>query len=260
MLCPQLQQIITGSLQMASRSFVVEWRDLVLSNRCPLRPIERLTACALAKHMDSNGGSCFPSQDTLAEECNCDARSVRRALDALEQHGWITRHQPDQRTGKGWRRTHYQATLPPHGEDTRSAPMNAMVRTHDPHKTQHGADPHAISCGSSCNLVRAEDPTSKIKELDQRSSTPPRTPPTKKNDPPVGAIDFEAHAHWRSLAERLSKEEGMQPEQAQAFILETAARTNPGRLAVAWATIQTNSAKLKGSSVRAFLEQLGNAE
>ena len=55
-----------------------------------LRPAERLVLLALADYADETG-SCFPSQDALAERACCSTRTVRRVLDLFEEVGILGR-------------------------------------------------------------------------------------------------------------------------------------------------------------------------
>lgn len=73
-----------------SKSRLVVWRDMVLSPESGLRAAARLVACGLAKHMDSDGGSCWPSVELLAAETGLGRRSVQRGLRALEDAGWVS--------------------------------------------------------------------------------------------------------------------------------------------------------------------------
>jgi hypothetical protein len=103
---------------MARTSFLVRWRDAVLSPS-GLSPRARLVACALAKHMNKDGDSCWPSVALLASECGYPKRlHVQRALAELEKAGFIARE------GKGGhaKANRYWALIP--GETgTQSAPV-----------------------------------------------------------------------------------------------------------------------------------------
>ena len=88
-------------------SAVVQWRGLIV--RSELRPSARHVALTLSLHMDSNGGSCFPSLTRLAEETGWARSTVCISLDELERACFITR-----RRRRG-RPTHYLATSPATG-------------------------------------------------------------------------------------------------------------------------------------------------
>ena len=52
---------------------------------------QKLVAQALRYHMNNDTGKCFPSLKTLAAECSIGQKTVQRAIDALEDAGFITR-------------------------------------------------------------------------------------------------------------------------------------------------------------------------
>jgi DNA-binding transcriptional MocR family regulator len=70
-------------------SAVVVWRDAIRES--DLRSSARLVALVLSTHMDRNGGSCFPSLSTIARETALGRSTVKRALDALQEAGFIER-------------------------------------------------------------------------------------------------------------------------------------------------------------------------
>ena len=43
----------------------------------------------LLSHRNSETGLCCPTIDVLARECNCNVKSVRKAIDDLEQAGYL---------------------------------------------------------------------------------------------------------------------------------------------------------------------------
>jgi hypothetical protein len=75
------------------RSAVIEWRAAILASR--LKPSARLVALVLSTHMDSDGGSCFPSLTTLAREAGLSRRGVCYALCELEQARLVERARGD---------------------------------------------------------------------------------------------------------------------------------------------------------------------
>lgn len=52
---------------------------------------QKLVAQALKYHMNNDTGKCFPSLKTLAAECSIGQKTVQRAIDALEDAGFITK-------------------------------------------------------------------------------------------------------------------------------------------------------------------------
>lgn len=96
-----------------TRPLVTVWRDALLSPN-GLTATEKAVGLAVAKHADANGGSCWPSQNTIAAEAGCGLRTVQRALDALKDGGWMIVEKvaiTGGLRGQAWRST-YQLTLP----------------------------------------------------------------------------------------------------------------------------------------------------
>jgi hypothetical protein len=130
------------------RSAVIEWRRLILASE--LRPSARLIAFALSTHMDSDGGSCFPSLTRLQRETGLSRSGVILALAELERASLIERV----RGGRG-RPTRYRATSPLTGlpvvhsvdptsalsgpEDVQEDAHNYSGRAHARRKKERGA-------------------------------------------------------------------------------------------------------------------------
>ena len=74
----------------------------------------RLVLHTLAAHMDSSGGSCFPSTATVAEESGLSKRVVIHHINLAVEKCWITKGVKGV-NGQGWKRHKYQAAIP--GED-----------------------------------------------------------------------------------------------------------------------------------------------
>jgi hypothetical protein len=64
-------------------STLVRWRGLIVESELPSPA--KLVALVLSTHMDSNGGSCFPSLSTIAREAALGRSTVIRALADLER-------------------------------------------------------------------------------------------------------------------------------------------------------------------------------
>jgi DNA-binding transcriptional MocR family regulator len=90
-------------------SAVIEWRTLVRDSRL-VGKNAKFVALVLSTHMDSDGGSCFPSLSTLSRETGLARSTVCAALDELERTRLVRRV----RGGRG-RPTRYLATSPPSG-------------------------------------------------------------------------------------------------------------------------------------------------
>lgn len=80
-----------------------------------LTPTERLVGLTLSLHMDRDGGSCWPSLTTLANETGLSRRTVIRALNTLDAEGYIKRA----RGGPG-RPTRYEGSLLSDADVTRT--------------------------------------------------------------------------------------------------------------------------------------------
>jgi len=53
-------------------------------------PIAKAVLIALAHYANWEWGACYPSAQTLADDCDCDERTVRRKLEFLQRNGLIT--------------------------------------------------------------------------------------------------------------------------------------------------------------------------
>jgi hypothetical protein len=87
-------------------SQVFAWRKAVVVS--DLTSTQKLVALVLSLHMNTNGGSCFPSQETIAAEASLKERAVRDALKALDRAGFIRREGGRYRGDV----TRYTASLP----------------------------------------------------------------------------------------------------------------------------------------------------
>jgi len=86
--------------------YLYQWRHAITSS--DLSSTDRFMALVLSLHMNRNGGSCFPSLETLALESGLGTSTVCRALASLHKQGFITR-----RPGGGRSKsTQYEARIP----------------------------------------------------------------------------------------------------------------------------------------------------
>ena len=83
------------------------WRSAICDS--DLQPTTRHVALVLSLHMNERGGSCFPSQPTLAKETGLTDRAVREHLLILNAKGWIERKKQPGRVDM------YEATTPEAG-------------------------------------------------------------------------------------------------------------------------------------------------
>jgi hypothetical protein len=87
------------------------WRLAIASKDSDLPPTVRLAAHTLALHMNTDGGSCFPSIATLAAESGLSERSVQKAIRHLEDAGWLRVRLGGSPRGGRRRANTYQATF-----------------------------------------------------------------------------------------------------------------------------------------------------
>lgn len=89
-----------------------KWRDAWCSVGGP-PAITRLVLWTISKHMNMEGASAFPNQQTIARESGLGLRAVKRHLQKAEQLGWLTRA-PRVRNGRAsWRYgTDYRPAIP----------------------------------------------------------------------------------------------------------------------------------------------------
>jgi len=165
---------ITPKSLMQGPTFLFEWRRLVLSKDGPPDANTRYVLLALSQHMNRDGGSCFPSGETIAAETRLNERTVRKHL-KLADGIWIKRwHESN---GKGWRLGHYQAVVPANFGAERSTGPNpddpesgSGANTHDQESSSVGADRHVLGAVDDDSLVRNEDPTRKPSNSSKNSS------------------------------------------------------------------------------------------
>ena len=98
------------SVEQNDWGWLQQWLRAVFESQ-ELSATAKLVMYGLAVHADVDGGSCDPSQATLAKGSSKSERVVRRALKEAEAAGFIKR----QRQQVGMSRTSdlYQLTLPP---------------------------------------------------------------------------------------------------------------------------------------------------
>ncbi len=101
--------VSTAEPQLAA---LFTWRSAVASKHGPHSSV-RLVLLTLGLHMNEKGGSCFPSQATLAEETGLTIKTVRDRLQEAEEQGWIIRGEKGA-SGQGWKRHEYRAVIPVH--------------------------------------------------------------------------------------------------------------------------------------------------
>lgn len=114
-----------GGQPTQERPFLARWRTGVMRTRMSMT--RKMVLIALEEFADKNGGSCFPSMDTIADLAGCCSKTVQRHL--RKPCDWF-RRLPRKGRGQGWRSFEYQLVIP-EGADTRSARSGRGVRASD---------------------------------------------------------------------------------------------------------------------------------
>jgi hypothetical protein len=92
-------------------SFRFRWRKAITTSS--LTATQRHVAHVLGLHMNSDGGSCYPSIALIALETGYSRRAVQYGLRVLEAKGWIRREAGGKKGGRGLEHTsRYQARIP----------------------------------------------------------------------------------------------------------------------------------------------------
>lgn len=86
------------------------WLDAVCSEAGPQSSTTRHVLMVLAKHMDPDGGNCYPATRLLAIETALTRQTVMIHLEVAEAAGWIERH--ERGDGMAWRRHQYTPAIP----------------------------------------------------------------------------------------------------------------------------------------------------
>ena len=68
-----------------------QWRYLLASKVCSLIPTYRWILTVASYHADTDGTKIWPSTNTLSERTSCSPATVKRAIRAGAEHGWIQR-------------------------------------------------------------------------------------------------------------------------------------------------------------------------
>jgi hypothetical protein len=104
---PDVRTIGADAAAARKTSRLLVWRKAVAATS-NLSSTQKLVALVLSLHMNGDGASCFPSQETIAAEASLGLRAVRDALKTLDDRDYIARE------GGRFRGdvTRYRATLP----------------------------------------------------------------------------------------------------------------------------------------------------
>lgn len=91
--------------------FKFNWRKIVLSSEGPKSSTTRLVLLVLFTHMNSDGGSCYPTIVQIAEEAALSEKAVKQHLKQAGEDGWVEIYE-HQGAGQAWRNHGYLARLP----------------------------------------------------------------------------------------------------------------------------------------------------
>ena len=88
----------------------MEWRHIVNSPFCPLRPGCKHILTTLALYGDKMCNDVFPSQREIAWRAGVTAKSVSKSMKLAEKDGWIVRNELGSR--RGYKRHTYELCIP----------------------------------------------------------------------------------------------------------------------------------------------------
>lgn len=147
------------------------WRGAVVSENGPARPVTRFVLLVLSLHMDSAGGSCFPSTKLIASETGLSERSVCTHIETASTAGWLKKGSgtAGKGSGKGWRRHVYQATFP----DIVLKEIQQHGTERDSAATPLGAERGALGAERHDNLVLKDVQSSSSSSTSNNSTRTP---------------------------------------------------------------------------------------
>ena len=90
----------------------IEWRRILGSPYCPLRPGVKWVLTVLSRYGDKDGENIYPSQRELAFRAGVTPKTVNKALQLAEKEGWIVRTLKDRPHGRGYKSHSYTLTVP----------------------------------------------------------------------------------------------------------------------------------------------------
>jgi helix-turn-helix protein len=194
-------------------SRLLAWRKAVVAS--DLSGTQKLVALVLSLHMNSGGSSCFPSQETIAEEASLGVRAVRDALKTLDGRGFIARE------GGRFRGdvTRYRASLT--AERRKDVPPFEEVTRHDvPPSTERKAASDDAKGGISFHERRHDMPTR------TSGGRPEDVLPRQRETTPTSPDAVAPAGHSRlSRHEEPRKPTGGTMSPAEASLLDEAAAT-----------------------------------
>ena len=148
---------------------------------------EKAILLVLASYIGSDG-TCFPGQDTLAEQACCSVKSVERALRAFEDRGWISRAVRRRRDGS---RTSDLVTFTALNHPEKHQPDTVS----DSEPTRHGVQTNPTLCPNQPDTMSGLSTFEPVRE--------PVREPVSLSAPAAPSPERVAFAEWNALAERL---------------------------------------------------------
>ncbi len=102
----------------------IEWRRIIGSPYCPLRPGVKFLLTALSRYGDRWGQNIYPSQRELAYCAGVSPKTVNKALKLADKEGWIIRKEMGSQNGKGYKHHVYELAVPAYVYDNVSDKLN----------------------------------------------------------------------------------------------------------------------------------------
>ena len=151
---------------------VWDWRTYILKHG-PANATYRHVLLTLSCYMDSSGGSCFPSYDTLQQATQLGRASLAKYLKRANREGWI-RTTKKQLQGKAWSRNQYQACIPdPVWKAVHEVNCEKVAGSspHDEGSSSHDVKAvHEVNSTSSDNTSSFNSDSSRAREKDDSIS------------------------------------------------------------------------------------------
>ncbi len=88
----------------------MEWRNIISSPFCPLRPSTKHVLTTLARYGDKMCNDIFPSQREIAFRAGVTPKCVNASAQLAEKEGWIIRYEQGGR--RGYKRHTYELCIP----------------------------------------------------------------------------------------------------------------------------------------------------
>lgn len=160
-------------------AFVLRWRRAIAGPNGPRAATTRHVLLTLSIWMDDDGGSCFPSTQTIAAACALSERTVCTHLELADAAGWI-RRQLRGAGGQGWRSMEYFAALPSALNDVQHDGANVLKEIqHDtPQRTERDSAPSAQRTEPNAERTEPND-RNVLKEV--QSNSPENSPENSPN-------------------------------------------------------------------------------